>query len=51
MIREIVETQHHTEVKVSMDKIIAEDHIMLIITEMTLDEIILEKCKITENKL
>ena len=34
-----------------MDKIIEEDHVMLIITEITLDETILEKHKTTENKI
>ena len=39
---------HHSEVEVSMDRIIGEDHVMSIIIEMSLEETILEKCKITE---
>ena len=60
MMREITKTdvglmvemgEHHIEVEATMDKIIEEDHIVLIITEMTLDEIILEKHEITENRI
>ena len=42
---------HHSEVEVSMDKIIGEDHIMSKIIELTLEETILEKCKIAEVKI
>ena len=50
-IDQIAETEgHHSEVEVSMDRIIEEDHIMSIIIEMTLEEIILEKCKIIDIK-
>ena len=43
--------EHHTEVEVSMDKAIEGGCIMSITTEMTLDETILEKHEITENKI
>ena len=42
---------HHSEVKVSMDRIIGEEHVMSIMIEMILGETILEKCKITEDKI
>ena len=42
---------HHSEVEVNVDRIIEEDHIMSIIIEMTLEETILEKCKITDVKI
>ena len=42
---------HHSEVDVSMDIIIEEDNITSIIIEMTLEEIMLEKHKITEVKI
>ena len=45
------EGEHHIEVEVSMDKDIEEDCIALIIREMTLDDNILEKHEITENKI
>ena len=49
---QIVETEgHHTEEEVSMDKIIEEDHIMSIIIEMTIEETILEICKIIDVKM
>ena len=47
MIREIIKIdigliveigEHHIEVEISMDKIIEEDHITIILAEMTLDE-------------
>ena len=56
MIREITKIDidpiaeiegQHIEEEVSIDKIIEENHVMLIIIEMTLEETILEKC---ENK-
>ena len=43
--------EHHIEVEVSMDKVTEEDCITLIITEMTLNETILEKHEITEDKI
>ena len=43
--------EHHIEVEVVMDKITEEDHITLIIIEMTSEETISEKCKITEDKI
>ena len=43
--------EHHIEVEVSVDKATEEYCITLIITEITLDETILEKHKITENKI
>ena len=42
---------HYSEVEVSMDKIIGEDQVTSIIIEMTLDETILENCKITEVRI
>ena len=43
----IVEIEgHHSEINISMDRIIREDHTMSIIIEMTLEETILEKHKI-----
>ena len=44
---------YHLEVEVSMNKIIGEDHVMLIIIEMTIiiEKTILEKHKITEVKI
>ena len=39
---------HHSEAEVSTERIIGEDHIKSIIIGMTLEEAILEKCKITE---
>ena len=42
---------HHSEVEVSMNRIIREDHNMSILIEMTLEETILEKCKIIEVKI
>ena len=39
---------HHSEVEVSTDRIIGEDHDMLIIIEMILRETILVKCEIIE---
>ena len=51
-IGQIVEIgEHHTEVDVSMDKIIEEDHIMSITMEMIIEEIISEIHKITEIKI
>ena len=43
--------EHQIEVEVSMDKIIEEDHIMLITIEMIIEEIISEIHKITEIKI
>ena len=43
--------EHHTEVEVSMDKIIEEDHVTLIITEITIGETILQICKIMQFKI
>ena len=40
----------HSEVEISTDRIIEEDHGMSIIIKMTMGETILEKHKITENK-
>ena len=49
---QIVEIEgHHSEVEDSMDRGIGKEHIMLIIIEMTLEETILEKCKIIEVKI
>ena len=42
---------HHSEVEVSTDRIIGEDHNMSILIEMTLGETILGKCKIIEVKI
>ena len=59
MIREIIKIDtdwiaeiegHHSEVEVNTHRIIGEDHIMSIIIEMTLEETMLEKCKITKVK-
>ena len=50
-IDQIMEIEGHSEVEVSMDRIIGEDHITSIIIEMTLEETILEKCEITELKV
>ena len=51
-IDQIVEIEgHHSEVEVSMGRIIGEDHNMSISMEMTLGETILEKCKIIEVKI
>ena len=48
----IVEIEgYHSEVEVSTDRIIGEDHIMWIIIEMTLEQTILEECKIIEVKI
>ena len=41
---------HHSEVEVSTDRIIGEDHNMSILIEMTLGETILEICKVIEVK-
>ena len=50
-IDQIVEIEgHHSEVEVSMDRIIGENHDMSILIEMTLGETISEKCKIIEVK-
>ena len=43
--------RHHSEVEVSMDRIRGQDHVMSIIIEMTLEETISEKHKITEVKI
>ena len=43
--------EHQTEVEVCIDKIIEEDHITLIIIEMTIEETILEICKIIDVKI
>ena len=57
MIRELIKIdidqivqieEHQIEVKVSMDKVIEEDHIMTITIEMNIEEAILEICKIIE---
>ena len=45
-----MEIGHHSEVEVGTERIIGEDHDMSIITEMTLGEKMLEKCKIIEVK-
>ena len=51
-IHQIVEIgEHHIEVKVSMDKIIEEDHVMLIIIETIIEEVIPKIHKITEVKI
>ena len=51
-IGQIVEIEEHqTEVEVSMDRIIEEDHIILITIEMILKEIISEICKIIEVRI
>ena len=51
-IDQIVEIEgHHSEVEVSVDRIIGEDHIMSILIEMTLGETISEKHKIIEVKI
>ena len=53
-IDQIVEKEgHHSEVEVSMDRTTGEDHITIIIIEMTIiiEETILEKCKTTEVKI
>ena len=42
---------HHTEVEISMDRIIGEDHNMTILIEITLGEIILQKHKIIEVRI
>ena len=42
---------HHSEVEVSMDRIIGEEHNMSILTEITLGKTILEKCKTIEVKI
>ena len=42
---------HHSEVVVSIERIIGEDHKMSIIIEMTLEETIIETHKITEVKI
>ena len=50
-IDQIVEKEgHHSEVEVSMDRIIGEDHNMSIHIEMTLGETILDKHKIIDIK-
>ena len=60
MIREITKIdigliveigEHHKEDEVNLDKVIEEDNISLIITEITLDETILERHEITEGKI
>ena len=48
----IVEIEgHHSEVEVSTDRIIGEDHNMSILIEMAFGEAILEKCKIIVVKI
>ena len=42
---------HHSEAEVSMDKIIGEDHIMLILIEVVLGKTVLEEQKITKVKI
>ena len=43
-IDQIVEIEgHHSEVEVNMDRIIGEDHMMLVIKEMILEETNLER--------
>ena len=50
-IHQIVEKEGlHSQVEVSLDKIIGEDHNMSILLDMTIAETILEKCKIIEVK-
>ena len=50
-IDQIVEIEGlHSEVDVSMGRIIGEDHSVSIIIQMAVGETILEKCKITEDK-
>ena len=60
MIREITKIDkgqiaeiegHHTEVEVSMDKVIEEDCIMPIAIEITIEKTILKICKIIEVKI
>ena len=52
LIDQIAEKEgHHTEVEVSMDKVIEEDHIMSITIEMITEKIILGICKIIEVKI
>ena len=54
MIRVIIKIaidQIAETVEVNMDRVIGEDHFMSIIIEMTLEETILEKCKLAEVKL
>ena len=41
---------HHSEVELNMDRFLGEDHIMLIIIEMTLEEKILENYRTTDIK-
>ena len=51
-IGQIVEIEEHrTEIEVNVDKITEEDHITLIIIEMTLESTILEKQKLAEVKM
>ena len=46
-IDQILEIEgHHSEVEVSTDRMIGEEHNMSILIEMTLGETILENCKI-----
>ena len=48
----IVEIEgHHSEVEISMDRIIEEDHNMSVLLEMTLEQTISEKCKILEVRI
>ena len=42
---------HHSEIEVSTDRIIGEDHHMSIIIEMTLGKTVIERCIITEVKM